>query len=292
MTTSKIITIPDVLPVEISAAGLGPWSISKIKLLDKCPWQFFLKYVIKEKVENPPVSIITEVGKAAHLILEHVALGRDVDKSFALAKEEYVDKLGEAEWAEKVLTLEYNIVQFKERLENLSKKHSIKRVLTELKMGVDKDWKPTGFFAKDVYIRGVIDLIIELTNNDVIIIDHKTGAMAISGLRCYEDQLNGYKVLFHHGVQPIAGAQAGIHYIREGDVRLDQYHSRQEIETRLKARFQYAIDCAVDKVIEMGYFKHIAGSACQYCDFKVPCKGKEHLALEKSTKKYFEIKKV
>lgn len=280
------------LLVNLTAEGLGPWSISKIKLLDKCPFQFYLKYVLKQKVPSPPISLITEVGKAAHCVLEHVASGKDITKSFKIAKEQHLERIGEKEWADQVLTLEYNIIRFAERLESLAKTNPIKRVITELKIGVDKNWEPTGFFADDVYVRGVIDLVIHLQNNDAIIIDHKTGALPISGLRNYEDQLNGYKVLFHHGIQNINGAQSGIHYIREGDVKLDNYHSKNEIETRLRSRFQYSIDCAIDKVKELGYFKHIAGNMCKYCDYAVACKDKSLLALEKSTKKYFEIKSV
>lgn len=280
------------LQVNLTPEGLGPWSPSKIKLLDKCPFQFYLRYVLKQKVEAPPISLVTEVGKAAHSVLEHVASGKDITKSFKLAKEQHLEKIGEEEWKDKVETLEFNIIKFKERLEALALKQPIKRVITELKIGIDRNWEPTGFFAEDVYIRGVIDLVIQLVNEDLIIIDHKTGAFPISGLRCYEDQLNAYKVLFHHGVQKIRGAQSGIHYIREGEVRLDVYHDAAQIETRLKNRFQHAIDCAIDKVKELGYFKHIAGSSCNYCDFKGPCKDKSLLPLEKSTKKYFEIKEV
>lgn len=273
----------------MTADGLGPWSHSKLKLLGKCPFQFYLKYILKHQPETPPsVSLITEVGKAAHLILEYVVKGKSIADSYKLAKKEFLGVITDEEWTEHVETLEGSIFSFKERIDRFDSANKVKRIHTEIRIGVDKNWQPTGFFADDVYFRGVIDLVLQLENGDVVYLDHKTGAVAAAGLRNYMDQLNTYKVLFHHGIEKTAGAQSGIHYIREGELKLGDYVDSNEIENVLKNRLECDIQNTIDGVKEIGYFKHIAGNSCKYCDYATECKGKKLKDLEKDSSKWFE----
>lgn len=295
----RIKTLHDELAaVKMDDISLGPWSMSKLKVLDKCPFQFYLKYILKIKVpesiaeKDDPLS--ANVGSAAHRILEHTLLGRNVLESFASTKKEYSpSKLTEAQWEAHVVPLELNITAFKDRIDALALKHPVKRVLTELRMGVTREWVGTGFFSEDVWYRGVIDLIIMLGNGDIIIIDHKTGGGAFSSIRPFEDQLNSYKVLFHHGVNQIDGAQSGIHFIQAGDVKMAQYHGKDEIEGKLRRNMEWSVHCAIDKTVEDGFFKHRRGPYCKWCEFdRLGCKSGELKELELSTKKFFPIKKV
>lgn len=273
----------------LTEIGLGPWSHSKLKVLHKCPFQFYLKYLVKAKqLEAPAPNLQTNTGKAAHAIIEKILLGKSLTEAFSLVKKEFQDVITEEQWEEGVVTLEYNIQKFHERILEFNTRTPVKRYLQELRIGVTCDLEPTGFFAEDVWFRGVIDLALQLENGDVIFLDHKTGATAIAGLKHYKDQLNTYKVLFHHGIEKINGAQAGIHFIREGELLLGDYSPVEEIENELVNNLRYDIQCAIDKVNELGYFKHIAGSSCQWCDFKEACKSKVLLPLEKSTVELFK----
>ena len=285
-------------PPMLDKYGLGPWSISKLKVLRKCPLQFYLKYMLKIKVPEDVTgrqdTTSADVGSAAHLILEHVMSGRTIQEGYKLARKEYgPDKLSDAIWAERVETLEMSITAFKDRMDALGRRHKIKRVFTELRIGVTKDWEPTGFFAKDVYIRGVIDLIVWLDDGCVLIFDHKTGG-GEGSLRPYEDQLNSYKVLIHHGVEPVKGAQSYIHFIQAGEVKPSYFSDVEEIEGKLKTMLEFDIEGAIDAVKELGFFKHVASTSCKWCDYSSVCKSKDKLLkpLELGTKKYFEIKPV
>lgn len=273
--------------------GLGPWSHSKLKLLKKCPFNFYLQYILKYPAsEEDSVVLVTEVGKAAHLILEYVMKGKSVADSYKLARKDFTATLSDAEWEEHVVTLEYNITNFKERMETFDKNIGIKRVHQELRIGVNKNWEPTGFFADDVFFRGVIDLVLQVNGGDVIYLDHKTGAAMIGGLKNFMDQLNTYKVLFHYGIEKTTGAQSGIHYIREGDILLSEYVDADHIENSLRNRLEFSIEGTIEYVKELGYFKHFAGNQCNWCQYKTACKSKQLLPLEKESKKYFEIKQV
>lgn len=283
--------------VELTPVGLGPWSYSKVKVLSKCPFQFYLKYILKAKPATPPpVSVITETGKAAHRILELVIMGKGIEDAFRAVRREYEEVLPGDLWNDGdghemggVGRAEYSIVKFKERIDAFEKKNPVKRFITELKIGVTKDWEPTGFFAEDVYYRGVIDLIIQLNNGDIIFLDHKYGPDPVIGVRNFQDQLNTYKVLFSKGIESYNDAQSGIHFVRHGEIVMGSLTPKADVENTLANRVEFSINGAIDKVKDLGFFKHIASSACQWCEFSGPCKSGALKERELDSKKYFPI---
>lgn len=278
--------------------SLGPWSISKMKMLQKCALQFYIKYVLKMKIPEDvggrSDTTSADIGSAAHLILEHVMQGRSIEESYAISRKEYgQDKLSDELWAERVATLEVNILAFKDRMDALGRKHKIRKVYTELRLGVTRDWKPTGFFSDDVYMRGVIDLVVELDDGVILVVDHKTGG-GTGSLRPYETQLDSYKTLIHHGLKPVRAAKSFIHFIQAGEVKPSYLSSAEDISGKLKDMLEFELEGTVDSVAEKGYFKHVCGSYCKWCDFATICKSKEKLLkpLELGTKRFFEIKKI
>ena len=282
--------------MNLDLLSLGPWSNSKYKSLKKCPFQFYLKYILKFKVpeqyqiQSDPTS--ANVGKAAHEILESLLLGKSVDKSFAATKKNYVDKkvLTPQQWAEKVEPLTFNITRFGERIEEFNRKNPIKRVLTELRIGVTRDFQPTGFFSDDVWLRGVIDLVLLLESLDCVILDHKTGG-GQGPVKPFEEQLNWYKVLFHFGIEKMRGIQTGIHFIGEGDVKMAEYSSSPDIENKLKNTLVMTLEGAIEMLLEKGYFKHVRGAYCKWCEYdNLGCKSGDLKPLELATKKWIPIK--
>jgi hypothetical protein len=284
--------------LQMDRYGLGAWSISKLKVLNKCPLNFFFKYVLKLKVPEiiggRTETLSADVGSAAHRILELVMMGKTQSVSYELTKKEFVpSKLTEEQWVEYVETLNMQITAFKDRMDSFFRKHPVKRVFTEMKIGVTKDWEPCGFFDKNCYFRGIIDLSVQLEDDALIIIDHKTGGFSGGGIKVYESQLNSYKPLFHYGVEKVKGSLAHIHFIRDSEVKAGQWHDENAIQKRLVNQLEWDFDCAVDKVRELGYFKHIAGSTCKWCDYESLCKKDKVLKpVELATKRVIPITKV
>lgn len=283
----------EIKEVPLGIHDMGTWSSSKLKTLEKCPFQYYLKYVLKFKVpetllaQSDPLS--ANVGKAAHAILEHVVIGKPIDKAYSETKTEYLSKglLTEQQWAENVDTLHYNITRFKERIDALSNQHKITRVLTELRIAITKDYEPTGFFSENAWLRGVVDLIVMLECMDIIILDHKTGG-GEGSVNMYKSQLDWYKVLFHFGIQKIQGAQTGVHFIKAGEVKMADYTEHPDIENKLKNVLELSIEGAIDSLIEKGFFKHVRGPYCKWCEYDaIGCKSGELKPLELSTKRFF-----
>lgn len=288
----KSIIAKEVEEVLISKEAFAPWSFSKLKILQQCPLKFYLQYIVKLKWSLAPPSLITTVGKAVHRILEFLIIGKTVTESFKLAKKEYSASLTEEEWNQHVATTEFNVIQFREKLDAFEKKTPIKRFIQEKKVGITQEYQPTGFFSDDVYWRGVIDLGLQLESNDLIILDHKTGAPAEMGIRNFQSQLDSYKVLFHRGVDPVEGAQAGIHFVKDGKIILDHYSDKKEIDGKLINELEFFIIASVDRLKDIGYFKHIRGGYCKWCDYNAECKKGELLDVEFGTKRFFPIKEI
>lgn len=281
----------------ISSEGLGPWSYSKKKLLQQCPFKFFLNYIIKWKVPRIVDGSlpVTDIGSALHLILEHVTVGKSITDAYKITHRKHFDAIGQEFWDQYVIGNEYNIVAFRQRLDDFERKFPIKRFLCEIRMGVTKNWEPADFFGNDVYYRGVVDLVIQMENGDGLIIDHKSvlNSNGFLSVKNFKEQLEVYKPLIHHGLIPLNGAQSGIHFIADGEVKFDDYHTKEQIEGRLRHMVEYNVDSAIENVKELGFFKHKAGGHCKWCDYRVMCKDKadpQHLAfrqLEKDTEKLF-----
>lgn len=272
----------EVKVMPLTMEGLGPWSHSKVKSLQNCPFQFYLKYIHKLKgpVFKSPEALL---GSAAHKILELFVVGKPLTQAYNEARKEFHESLGDDLW-QQVINLETSIVEFKRRVDDFDKQNPIKRIFTEVRVGITKDFTPSSFFGDDVFFRGILDLVLHLQNGDAIFIDHKKGGSALYGIKKHSSQLNSQKVLFHDGIEPINGGTSGIHFIEAGQIKLDDHHTREEIETRLRREILFNIDNAIHRVLELGYFKHIAGNACKYCEFSAPCKNGTLRQLELNTK--------
>lgn len=287
--------------VKLDDISLGPWSHSKLKVLEKCPLQFYLKYILKVKLPAQLAAnqdtTLADVGSAAHRILELVMVGQSIQNAYAMAKTEFVpSKLTEELWAERIDGVEFNITQFKDRIDNFKKRNKVKKVYTELRLGVTRDWKATKFFAADVWFRGVVDFVIMLENGDALILDWKYGPPAASGIRNYKQQLDSYKPMINFGLVPIKGATSGVGFIRDGEIILDEFTSKEDVEGKLRNMIEFNVEGAIESVKTDGNFAHRVGNHCKYCEFAPWCKAKKAdgnlKPLEASTSKFFKIENV
>jgi PD-(D/E)XK nuclease superfamily len=128
----------------------GPWSYSSLKLFEQCARRYYEEKVIKSVPFTETAATIygTELHKAAE---EYIRDGKEIDPRFAFIKP-YLDKLNAIEGT----------------------KHC------EMKLGVKRiDGKliPCDFFDKEVWFRGVADLVI-LDGDMAWVIDYKSSKSA------------------------------------------------------------------------------------------------------------------
>lgn len=258
--------------VELTEGSFAPWSYSKWKTFANCPLQGYLKYILKIKgvyVEAPE----TVIGKAAHAVLENVISGMDVESAKTKAKPEFQAKLDWQKEIEEGLTTQF--LNFQSRFNGFKRMNPVYKTYQEVRIAVTKDWTPTTFFAPDCFYRGVMDLGLHLQNNDLVVLDHKTGAPAAMGLTPFQKQLDVYKILFHYAVAPISGASSGIHYVRDSEIKIGKYSPAAEITGSLKNGLEFDLKAVVSAIEMDGRFKKIKGHYCKYCDYAVDCKAKK-----------------
>lgn len=131
-------------------AGTLPWSYSSLSAFETCPRRFYLTRITKQVSE--PQSQAMTWGNEVHKALELAVNGtKPLSPSF---------------------------VQYQPIVTRLRAAKG--KTFTEQKFGITESFKPTTFFAKDVWFRGVLDLTI--VNPKVgVVLDYKTGKVKTDG---------------------------------------------------------------------------------------------------------------
>jgi len=125
----------------------GAWSFSRMKGFETCPKQYYHVNVLKEFPfkETDATRYGTEFHKAAE---DYIRDDTPVPERFSFAMP---------------------------TLEALKAKPGEKHC--ELKMGLTEDLQPCGFYDKNVWFRGIVDLAI-INGEKAFIVDYKTGKSA------------------------------------------------------------------------------------------------------------------
>ena len=176
--------------------NVAPWALSKIKAFQQCPKQFY-----HEKVLNQYPFKETEAtlyGTAFHEAAEtYIRDGGELDPRFSYAKG---------------------------ALDALNAKEGDK--LCEIKMGLTEDLEACSFWSRNVWFRGIADLLI--LNNDkklAWVIDYKTGKSAK-----YADkgQLELMALATFKHYPEVETVRAGLLFVVSNDLIKDNYTIEQE----------------------------------------------------------------
>ena len=207
------------------------WSYSSLKTFEQCPKKYFHLKVVKDvKDEGSEATIYgQEVHKAAE---DFIKLGTPVPERFAYLRD---------------------------TLEALNKIEGDKRC--EMKLGLkltDDDYAPCGFFDKEVWWRGIADLVI-IQGDTAYSVDYKTSKNAK-----YADtkQLDIVAAaLFVHFPQLTKIKSALCFVVSNEFIKKDHY-----IENRNK--YFETFDPLLDRLTgaeDSGVWNPISGPLCRYC---------------------------
>ena len=171
--------------------SIAPWSFSKAKAFEQCPKQFYHEKILQEYpfVETEAI----RYGNAFHTAAEeYIRDGTPLPKMF-----DYAEAM----------------------LDSLNTKKGVK--LCEEKLGVTENLLPSGFYDKEVWYRGIADLLI-INEEDGLawVIDYKTGKSAK-----YADkgQLELMALLVFAHYSKITHVRAGLLFVVSNDLVKDSY---------------------------------------------------------------------
>ena len=207
------------------------WSYSSIKTFEQCPKKYFHLKVAKDVKDEPGEA--ADYGTAVHLAAEEfVRDGKPIPDKFAFMRP-VVEKLADFP-GEKY---------------------------TEMKLGVTKtSWgfDPCSFFDKEVWYRGIVDLLI-VNGETAHMIDYKTGKNAKYADMKQLDLMAGALFVKFPELQTIKSALA---YVVSNEFP-KKTHVREEMHTYLSV-FDNELD-RLDAAMENGVFNPKSGPLCGWC---------------------------
>ena len=204
------------------------WSYSAIKTFEQCPKKYYHTRVAKDVKDEPGEA--ADYGTAVHLAAEEfIRDGKPIPEKFAFIR------------------------PVVERLAALpGKKYA------ELKLGLRKDFSPCGFFDKDVWWRGIADLLV-IDGHRAWCIDYKTGKNARYADVKQLDLLAGAVFSHYPEVMTIKSALA---FVVSGEL-VDKKHIITERSTYLSV-FDKELD-QLEGAMDSGVFNAKSSGLCGWC---------------------------
>lgn len=251
------------------AVRFAVWSMSKANAAFDCPFRFQLKYVKKRK-GHPPSSAAGRIGIAAHSAVERYLKGMDLKEAM---RRSMIDQKLTTPETQDLLAFAHSIREFKGRIDRFSREENVTDMHIEKKFGLTRDMRPTKFFGKQVFFRGVWDLCLRAHEKYVVIIDHKSGAVKTGdngepALDSYEDQLNLYAIAAVNVFPDVAGVQSALHYMQSGEIVWDDMRSADTIRETLYPWFYNYINRAAKEALSPAARR---GWYCNFCEYTDLC---------------------
>lgn len=248
----------------------APWSFSKVELAESCPAQFQHRHVLK--TASAPAPSDTKVGIVAHAVLEQRVQGMAAGE----AQKTAIDKTPlTSNEREALRLLDESIDDFLRRFDTFCTSQGVTKVFCEVDWGFTQDYKPTGFFAKDVYFRGKLDLAALTRDGDLFLIDHKSGvAKSLERDQKKRQQLQAYAVLALPNMPDIAGVRGGIHFMQGApDLRIQwmSYTPADRVRTLYTPWLFQRISAAADNLIEPYEARPARRWPCAWCGYQDAC---------------------
>ena len=242
------------------------WSTSRADTAEQCLFKYCSTYVHKIQV---PQTHALAFGSAAHDIQAKI-----LD-----------DKINEVKAVQKLLDekkgrdpelykLASYMVEYGKKQQEIEKKYDVE-FKVENKYGMTKDRKVTTFFAKDVYIRLVIDSwAFDDKTGKLFIVDHKTNKSSSSAKAVKEHkQLNLYAwALMNMYNLDLKDAHIALNFLRHNKVVWAKL-SKPEVERFGEYYLEYlaGLEARVNEAYRDNHWPKERGFYCRWCNFRHIC---------------------
>lgn len=265
----------------------APWSFSKHGALQSCPSLFYRSYVKHEK--GIETSSPSKVGTAVHGVLEAPA-GSDTTANL-LDHEVKSGKLTQDEHNTATTYMD-QVDKFNLWQDKFCEQFNVTERYKELEAAIDVNFAAIPYNSPSALMRGKMDVVMRTGNNDLIIMDHKTGRKRHQDEHAV--QLYVYQVFGLALYPDIRSIQTAIHHVADGSIDWERPKSAEVIRTQLyKWMEQYLNkhDRALKNILLDIAPTHPSWQ-CNFCRFKNVCEdGIEEIArqAEKKLKKKLKV---
>lgn len=171
------------------------WSYSAWSQYDTCPLQYKLAKIDKIKMPDSPALV---KGRAVHDLLA-----------------QYITQQGES--------LPEVKNAFHAQLYAEMRAFPADDKVVEQQMGFTRDWKPTGWFAKDTWLRVIWDVALLYEDLTGEIVDHKTGRRYGSN----DEQMELFGLSFFCQYKPATHVTTRLIYVDTGEEEIAEFNATQ-----------------------------------------------------------------
>jgi CRISPR/Cas system-associated exonuclease Cas4 (RecB family) len=245
------------------------WSMSKLKMLEECPLQFYLSYLRKlAHMDATQDTTERDLGIAIHYLFEMFQSGYTLKEAYELTKEAHYEIVTPVNWP-RIIGMLPHVKKFDTIMFNRDELKPYDYVEPEMKLAVDRDYNPVDFFSKDAYFRGVVDYMAR-SGSEATSIDFKKGGKGYL-TRYHTPQLTSYLLLDYYCNGKYDVGNSYIYYVEAGDFSRGPQILGENIEKHTRPWLDNKIEAAIVAVENEGYFKYNRGSKCKYCDYADLC---------------------
>ncbi|HUQ05713.1 MAG TPA: PD-(D/E)XK nuclease family protein [Kofleriaceae bacterium] len=239
----------------------APWSASKVAMGLRCPRLFHFRYV--EKLREPDVMPEARIGKAIHAALESALGGVAPAEAAASARTELTDDAEQRRFD----SLAAGVDSFITRIGRFRRGRRVQRTLVEYSLAVREDLTATQFYAGDAYYRGILDVGYIYDEENLAIVDHKTGVrLPYAAMR---DQLEGYLVLAASAFRQVRRFWLGVHWVAERAVEWTPPVDLSQVVDRISPTVLDNIEAAALAVDDGP--RTNPGPWCDRCSYRAMC---------------------
>lgn len=275
---------------EVGLLRRQTWSMSKIKLLETCPLQWYLSYGIKLRhMDENQDTTERDLGTTIHYLLEMMQDGHTIAEAYELTEAKYMHTVGEDNWP-RVIGMLPSVRKFNAILHNKDMESPFDYVEPEMMMAVDVDFKPVDFFSKEAFFRGVVDYTARRSTESTVI-DYKKGGQGFL-TKYHSPQLRSYLLLDYYCNGKFSVGNSYIYYVESAELSRGPVIEGPNIESHTRPWLEKKIETAIKAVEDEGYFKYSRGNMCKYCDYADLCKDGKRGTAGKLTKYEIESREV
>ncbi len=216
-----------------------PLSFSRLSTFEQCQAQFDYLYVSK-RVQNSS-NDASEYGNRVHELLEAKGKGELDETTLSLEGQQTLDKWGSV--VDKILAREGT-------------------KYFEYQMSVNRALEPVEWFAKDVWLRSIADVLV-VDGDTAYCLDYKTGKVKDNPTQL---QLFAAMVMWHF--PEVNTVKTSFIWLKFDEVTNSKYERRflSSLWRALEPRFD-----RVQEVIELGVFSARPSGLCPWCPAKHIC---------------------